>query len=397
MGESWAYDLLIIDAGALPASNALGLIRNVLRDPNLDRARCLLLLGDEPAPGELAAEPRAAVLPRRWSEGEFRDALLKLLGASDPGLGSSAPRASQMPQMQVDQPAGTVLPLGGHVLLVEDNPVNRQVAQRLLSLIGLSFVVAENGKEALDQIQQQAFDAVLMDCQMPVMDGYTATRIQRQNEGNAPGQRLPIIAMTANAMAGDREKCLNTGMDDYMSKPLNRALLEQTLRRWLPAGAKSKDVAAASKPVRAAPITPAVAPPAPAPAPTLAQAATAAGPESVLDSDVVRDLLDVMGDEFTDLVQVYLEDTPKALAALEQAAARGDNEGLIAPSHSLKSTSANLGALGLAELAKRLEHGARGGTLGNEAPIVVAQIKRTFQRVTVELNSLLAKSAVRPQ
>ena len=116
--------------------------------------------------------------------------------------------------------------------------------------------------------------------------------------------------------------------------------------------------------------------------------------DSVLDTDVVRDLLDVMGDEFTELVQVYLEDTPKALAALDQAAARGDNEGLIAPSHSLKSTSANLGALGLSELAKRLEHGARSGTLGSEASVIVAEIKRNFERVTVELNLLLAKSAV---
>ncbi len=395
MGETLAYDLLIIDAATLPASSALGLVRNVIREPTLNRARCLLLLGDEPAPSDLGAEPRAAVLPRRWSEAELREVLLKLLGASESTAASAsllAPRADDMPQVQINPPAAAALPLAGHVLLVEDNPVNRQVAQRLISLIGLSYVVAENGKEALEQIQQQPFDAVLMDCQMPVMDGYTATRIQRQNEAQTPGKRIPIIAMTANAMAGDRDKCLNTGMDDYMSKPLNRALLEQTLRRWLPAGATSRNVAAASKPTHAAPTTPAV--PVRALAPTLEHAGALAGPDSVLDKDVVRDLLDVMGDEFTELVQVYLEDTPKALAALDQAAARGDNEGLIAPSHSLKSTSANLGALGLSELAKRLEHGARSGTLGNEAPIVVAQIKRTFARVTVELNSLLAKSAV---
>ena len=112
----------------------------------------------------------------------------------------------------------------------------------------------------------------------------------------------------------------------------------------------------------------------------------------MLDTEVIRDLLDVMGDEFTDLVRVYLEDTPKSLASLEQAAARGDIEGLIAPSHSLKSTSANLGALSLSELAKRLEHGSRGGTLGAEAPLIVAEIRRTFVRVQQELNALLAKS-----
>ena len=139
----------------------------------------------------------------------------------------------------------SALPVGGHVLLVEDNAVNRQVAQRLLTLIGISYEIAENGKEALDAIAARAFDGVLMDCQMPVMDGYTATRIQRQNEGQS-GKHIPIIAMTANAMAGDREKCLKAGMDDYLSKPLNRALLEQTLRKWLPAGAKSRPTRAAA-------------------------------------------------------------------------------------------------------------------------------------------------------
>ena len=274
-------------------------------------------------------------------------------------------------------------------MLVEDNPVNRQVAQRLLTLLGLSFAVAENGKEALEQLERDAFDVVLLDCQMPVMDGYTAVRIQRQNETAKSSRHMPVIAMTANAMAGDREKCLRAGMDDYLSKPLNRALLEQTLRRWIPAGAASRAPSAA--PAAAAP------PPRPSPAPAFAvqsppiPAVTAPG--AALDADVVRDLLEVMGDEFTDLVRVYLEDTPKSIALLEKAAGAADNQGLIAPAHSLKSTSANLGALSLSELAKRLEHGARSGDLGNEAPMLVAELARTFARVHSELQALLAKSA----
>jgi len=224
-----------------------------------------------------------------------------------------------------------------------------------------------------------------MDCQMPIMDGYTAVRILRQNEETSC-KRIPVIAMTANAMAGDREKCLRAGMDDYMSKPLNRALIEQTLRKWLPPGAKTRGVPSLAKPAAPAPAA--------KPAPTVPGPASApATSTAVLDTDVVRDLLDVMGDEFTDLVRVYLEDTPKSVAALEAAAARSDIEGLIAPSHSLKSTSANLGALSLSELAKRLEHGARSGTLGAEAPMIVAELKRTFARVQQELNALLTKSA----
>ncbi len=399
MGESWAYDLLVIDTGTLPASSALGLVRNVSRDPNLDRVNFLLLLGDEPAPVELATETRAAGLPRQYSEGELRGTLLRLLGVVEhaaSGVNLLAPRAEEAPLVQIDEPAAAALPLTGHVLLVEDNPVNRQVAQRLLSLIGLSFVIAENGKEALDQLDHHAFDAVLMDCQMPVMDGYSATRIRRQKE--VGGKHVPIIAMTANAMAGDREKCLKAGMDDYMSKPLNRSLLEQTLRKWLPSGAKSLVAAPLPKPSAKTPAAPAPADPVPAapaaaPLPSRPPAAATVN-ASVLDVEVVRDLLDVMGEEFTDLVRVYLEDTPKALAALELAAARGNAEGLIAPSHSLKSTSANLGAMSLSELAKRLEHGARSGTLGaSDTLVIVGEIKRIYQRVTVDLNALLTGSA----
>jgi len=400
MGESWAYDLLVIDAATLPASGALGLIRNITRDPTLDRVQCLLLLGDEPPPLELANDARAATLSRQYAEGELRGTVLKLLGVTEhvaAGVSLMTPRADDLPQVQIDEPAAQAMPLSGHVLLVEDNPVNRQVAQRLLTLLGLSFAVAENGKEALDLLDQSNFDAVLLDCQMPVMDGYTATRIRRQKE-SAGARRLPIIAMTANAMAGDRDKCLKAGMDDYMSKPLNRALLEQTLRRWLPAGAKSQLGVVSAPAAAPAPMT--VAAPArtvpalaPAPPPSAPQAA-AAQRESVLDTEVVRDLLDVMGDEFTDLVRVYLEDTPKAIGALEQAAGRGSVDGLIAPSHSLKSTSANLGAIGLSELAKRLEHGARSGTLSaTDAVVIVGEIKRNFQRVTQELTALLVSSA----
>ena len=385
MGESWAYDVLVVDSAAIPSAAALGLLRNALRDPALDRLRCALLVGAEPAPAEWNNEARATAIDRSVGEGELRGALLKLLGASE-AAEMFAPRpAEAAPQVQIAPTPVATQPLAGHLLLVEDNPVNRQVAQRLLSLLGLSFVLAENGKEALEQLEREPFDAVLLDCQMPVMDGYTAVRILRQNEALKPGMHMPVIAMTANAMAGDRDKCLRAGMDDYMSKPLNRALLEQTLRRWIPAGAQSR----ATTP---APVSVPVAPPRITPAASAAPAIVATN-GTVLDADVVRDLVEVMGAEFTDLVRVYLEDTPKSIMQLEKAAASGNNEGLIAPSHSLKSTSANLGALSLSELAKRLEHGARAGDLGEETPVLVAEVGRTFARVNAELQSLLAKSA----
>src|SRR5690606_12393216 len=121
---------------------------------------------------------------------------------------------------------------GMRVLLVEDNPVNRLVAQRILDTFGIEVVTADNGQQALDLLRAELFDAVLMDCQMPVLNGYGATRQWRDRELLSGQQRLPIIAMTANAMAGDRQRCLEAGMDDYLSKPVDPAGLATCLRRW---------------------------------------------------------------------------------------------------------------------------------------------------------------------
>ncbi|VAW60567.1 hypothetical protein MNBD_GAMMA11-507 [hydrothermal vent metagenome] len=124
--------------------------------------------------------------------------------------------------------------LQGHILLVEDNPVNQVVAKKMLEKAGLSYEVANNGEEAVDRLKQShTFNLVLMDCQMPVMDGYAATEALRAQEKETGQERLPVVAMTANAMEGDKEKCLSAGMDDYVAKPVNQQVLKETLGRWL--------------------------------------------------------------------------------------------------------------------------------------------------------------------
>ncbi len=124
--------------------------------------------------------------------------------------------------------------LSAKVLLVEDNPINQMVAMKMLQKVGLRAVLANNGIEALEILKQQSFDLVLMDCQMPEMDGFDATReIRKQDIRALHGKSLPIIAMTANVMSGDRERCLEVGMDDYIGKPVQRDKLESVLRRWL--------------------------------------------------------------------------------------------------------------------------------------------------------------------
>jgi len=124
--------------------------------------------------------------------------------------------------------------LDAKVLLVEDNPINQMVAQKMLEKVGLKPVLANNGVEAMQQLNEQTFDLVLMDCQMPEMDGFDATREIRKLEIKAINQNsIPVVAMTANVMSGDRERCLDVGMDDYIGKPVQRDQLESVLRKWL--------------------------------------------------------------------------------------------------------------------------------------------------------------------
>ena len=122
------------------------------------------------------------------------------------------------------------------VLLVEDNAVNRMVARAMIEELGCQIVDAETGADALMLVSRQRFDLILMDCQMPVIDGFEAARRIRAQEQNAGAtRRMPIIALTANAIAGDRERCLAAGMDDYLTKPFSQRTLLAAIARWLPA------------------------------------------------------------------------------------------------------------------------------------------------------------------
>jgi signal transduction histidine kinase/CheY-like chemotaxis protein len=277
--------------------------------------------------------------------------------------------------------SGAVRPL--RILLVEDNPVNLMVGQRLLSVLGTHCDSATNGEAALLRMQASRYDLVLMDCQMPVMDGYTATRRWREHEAaSGAGRRLPIVAMTANAMAGDRQKCLDAGMDDYLAKPVTRGELERCLYHWQqagqPAGAQHLQDAA-SNAAAAIPDIGVVAPPPPA---------EPASP--VLDLGVLDELRSMLGSEVDRLIEVFLDDTPRLISALESGAIGPDYEVLRNAAHTLKSSSANLGAVSLSAAAKKVEHGARARSLERPA-VAVALIANEFARTRQALRATMAQ------
>jgi CheY-like chemotaxis protein len=175
---------------------------------------------------------------------ELRELVQKLL-ASVARRGAAAPAASL-------NLAGRFPRLAGRILLVEDNITNQQVAQAMLQMLGVSAGLVTNGREALQALSENTYDLVLMDCQMPEMDGYEATRRIRAAGAAVRNTLVPIIAMTANAMPEDRLACLAAGMNDYLPKPVNASALATVLQKWLPAGSAEPPDHPARPPVSAA-------------------------------------------------------------------------------------------------------------------------------------------------
>ncbi len=374
-GPPWTYSVVVADLPGM-RNTALALHRNIGRHSMFGEVRVVYLHGDDEVPAELYQG--AVLIARQAPDAELRVAL-------------SRPAArAEVPAPNTDTAAATSASphWQARVLLVEDNPVNLLVAQRLLGVLGLESDTATNGEAALLRMQAGNYDLVLMDCQMPVLDGYTATQRWREHEATDPtGPHLPIIAMTANAMAGDRQRCIDAGMDDYLAKPVTRGQLENCLHRWLANGrSRTTSLHVVAPPPADAAETPAAASSAPAPTITIGQAAEV----PVLDDETLDELYAVIGADAGRIVAVFLEDAPQLLAQLEQAALTPDLPALRDAAHSLKSSSANLGAMALSLAAKRVELGARMQSLDRPA-VAVAMVVDEFERAREALHARLQR------
>jgi signal transduction histidine kinase/ligand-binding sensor domain-containing protein/CheY-like chemotaxis protein len=255
-------------------------------------------------------------------------------------------------------PAMSLTPLTGRVLVVEDQPLNREVAVGILASLGLRVETANHGRQALEVLQAQHFDAVLMDCEMPVMDGFSATAAIRRRE--RAGTHIPIIALTADATAAGREACLAAGMDDYLAKPFRREALHGTLARWL-AGA---EVAPPSEPVLDGATLDAL---------------------RALPRNGAKDMLSHIG-------ELYLLESRGLIATIEETLGAGNSAGLARAAHAWRSYNGNVGALGLARLCRELEDTARQSDFA-AAREIYAQISTLHARVRDELEFAMRRSA----
>jgi CheY-like chemotaxis protein len=264
--------------------------------------------------------------------------------------------------------------LGARILLAEDNAVNQEVAVAMLEALGCQVRAVANGHEALERIEEQRFDLVFMDCQMPTMDGFAATRAIREREA-APGQtggaqrrRLPIVALTAHAMQSDRQDCLDAGMDDYLTKPFTKDDLRSMVEKWCGGsggtGRPDEEVQSRAKPQE--------------------EAREPRSPTAALDPGALEQLraLDsnAGGDLMRRVVDTFMTSSREIVTNLREALKAKNPEAIASAAHKLKSSSAQVGAVRLSALCKDLE--AR----GREGSMVGAQ--ELFDDLSAELDAV---------
>ena len=335
------FGLALIDM-KMPGMDGLELAAAIRGDPMLSNLR-LVLLTSLHSPDELARSRElgfGAYLSKPVKRQELFRALAQVL--ADKPI-ETPPRAS------ASAPALPVF--RARVLLAEDNAVNQIVARNMLKALGCEPQIVQNGREVLDVLEHETFDVVLMDCQMPVMDGYAASRAIRERKiGQETSRRLPIIALTANALVGDKDLCLEAGMDDHLAKPYSREQLAVMLARWLPPELVQVPSAVCAQ-AAVVPLT----------------------PPGSLDRAALENLraLDADGSVLNQIIQIFLEDAPKQVAGLRQALASKNLAELSRVAHSMKSASFNVGAQVLGAACQRLEQHCKNGEMAQADELVV--------------------------
>jgi CheY-like chemotaxis protein/HPt (histidine-containing phosphotransfer) domain-containing protein len=362
------YALLIIDID-MPETDGLSLAQTVKNEPQLADSRIIMLttLLNRLNPTTMKATGISACLIKPVRQSRLRECLVDAMSTS--GAVSTQPADGDTATLfpSISKAAARSV----RVLLAEDNVVNQRVALKQLKKLGFSADSVTNGNEVLSALQRVPYDIIIMDCQMPEMDGYEVTRRIRQSGSDSyiHLKSAPyIIALTANAMQGDRERCLAIGMNDYLTKPLHLQDLEAVLQRAM---------------LRIQPVPS-------SPAPT----AKSEPEPDVLDRSIINGLKELrepgQPDPLKELVELFFKDAQPRLQLMEEAAAAGDLPTLGAAAHTLKGSASNLGARRLATLCASLEKQAKETETAKAAKTlagVKAELERVRELLTTELEN----------
>ncbi len=361
------FDLAILDL-QMPRMDGLELGRTITADPVLAGTR-LVLLTSMGLRGQ-AEKAKQAGISAYLNKPVHREHLYDCLA-----MIVDLPAKSATNALEVGSSSGpndvlvthhvlkeAAMAARSRILVAEDNVVNQKVAVCYLEKLGYRADVVTNGREAVDAVSRVSYALVLMDCQMPEMDGFEATALIRKREGEQASRRLPIVAMTANAMQRDHEKCLNAGMDDYLSKPTKLEQLEATLARWI-SGQPSPDE-------RKEPVW----------------SEKAHSVHECVDPAVLAEFrqLDMSCSLLVTLITNFLKDVPHRLADLQNALQQGDEETLARVAHELNGSSGNLGARKMRQLCVELQALGKANDL-SRAGALLAQLVNEFELVRQRL------------
>jgi signal transduction histidine kinase/CheY-like chemotaxis protein/HPt (histidine-containing phosphotransfer) domain-containing protein len=376
------FDLAILDLH-MPDMDGLELAAAINADPPIASTPLVMLtsLGQRGHAAAARAAGVAGYLTKPVRQAHLKRCLATVLAPDTPSfdvIGERRPLVTRHTMIEARSHAQA------RILLAEDNLVNQRIAVKLLEKMGCRVDVVDNGRHALEALETTGYDLVLMDCQMPEMDGFEATRALRAREGM--GHHTPIIAMTANAMAGDRERCLDAGMDGYLTKPVRTDELTATVSQWLPRVASGDQDQAESTDAAPRSFNSAESP---RPGtPTLA-----ALPETLVDRGQLDELRALGGpgdDTFvTDLVDVFLAEAEAEVSHIRAAVLDDDPAGAMHAAHRLKGSALNMGCRALAVAAEAIE------LLGTReeltlAPPLVEQLADALGRTAVALRLELA-------
>ena len=340
------FKLVIVDM-QMPGMDGEELGRAIREIPSLRELPLVMMssVGQRGDAARLKANGFAAYLPKPVKQAELHDCLATVLGMSDLQTRQGPKKTSLVTRHTIreDQHARY------RILLAEDNVTNQKVALKMLEKLGYRADAVANGAEAVRAIEMGQYHLVLMDVQMPEMDGFEATEAVRAAEAKEGSPRLPIVAMTAHAMKGDRERCLEHGMDDYISKPVQPDALLEALEKWL-ARRPQAEQADHVRHERSAGID-------------VSPAATHENGVSVWDGSILMKRL--MGDEalVAELLQIALDDLPFRIRKLGDCLTAEDLPSTERDAHSIKGAAANIGAEPLRRIAERIEKDARQGDL----------------------------------
>jgi PAS domain S-box-containing protein len=357
------YDVAILDM-QMPEMDGLALAHTIKSEPAIAGTRLVMLTSlAHPSDPGLTREARiAAHLTKPIKQSQLFDCLQAVIS----GEAGAAPA----PESSKDLVRGSAPPLSGlaelspeggskpvRILVAEDKVMNQKVVLYQLQKLGYAANAVANGREVLEALEETGYDIVLMDCQMPDMDGYEATAEIRRREG--PTKRTTILAMTAHALEGDREKCLAAGMDDYISKPVKLEDLKVVLERWTADAIREREsVDAGSR--------------------------APASIEDVMDSTMLANLRAIQKEGrpevITELLDLFLSDMPPTLAALREALAAGEMLAVERAAHALKGSCAILGLQRAASFSAELEQEGRSGSV-REASAIFARLEDELESV----------------